>query len=368
MNQRYHSLDIFRGITIAGMILVNNSGNGNYTYAPLKHAHWHGFTPTDLVFPSFMFIVGVAMRFAYKPFNYQLTNDLRNKILKRTGLLFLISYLIFNFPWYNFDISHLRIMNVIQRIALAYCAVSFLVLMVQRKYLSYIAGGALVLYWILMWFGGDRGGEYELLTNFERKIDLLIMGGNHLYHGEKVAFDPEGILSTLPACVNTLLGYIMGTYLQENSEKISGKIVKIAGWGVLLIVLALIWDIVFPINKKIWTSSFVLLTVGIDIIILSVLIWLIDVKGKTGWTKFFHVFGMNSIFAYGLSELIAISFGKIHLADGDGRIALDNWLYWHIFQPVFGNFNGSLAFAIAFVLVCWGVTWILYRRKIFLRV
>jgi predicted acyltransferase len=368
MNQRYLSLDIFRGITIAGMIMVNTSGNSNYTYSPLRHAHWHGFTPTDLVFPSFMFIVGVAMRFSLKPFNYQLTPDLRNKILKRTGLLFLISYIIFNFPWYNFDISHLRILNVLQRIALAFCIVSFVVLKVERKYLPYLAGGILLLYWALMWFLGDRGVEYDLLSNAERKLDLLVLGANHLYHGEGVAFDPEGILSTLPACVNTLLGYLTGIYLQEANENILPRIRKMAVWGIGLIILAMIWDTVFPINKKLWTSSFVLLTVGIDLVILSILVWIIDLKGKTKWTTFFHVFGMNSIFAYGVSEFLAILFNLIPMKEGDGTTSFYDWLYWHIFHPIFGNSNGALAFAVCFVLLCWGFSLILYRKKIFLKV
>ena len=368
MNQRYLSLDIFRGITIAGMIMVNNSGNNNYTYAPLRHAHWHGFTPTDLVFPSFMFIVGVAMRFSLKPFNYQLTPDLRNKILKRTALLFLVSYIIFNIPWYNFDISHLRILNVLQRIALAFCVVSFIVLTVERKYLPYLAGGILLLYWAIMWFMGDRGVEYELLTNAERKLDLLVLGPNHLYHGEGTAFDPEGILSTLPAFMNTLLGYLTGVYIQEANENILPRIRKMALWGIGLVILALIWDTVFPINKKLWTSSFVLITVGLDLIILSILVWIIDLKGNTKWTKFFHVFGMNSIFAYGISEVFAIVFGIIPIKEGEGSMAFSDWLYWHLFHPIFGNANGALAYAVSFVLLCWFFSWILYRKKIFLKV
>lgn len=368
MNQRYLSLDIFRGITIAGMIMVNNSGNGNYTYAPLRHAHWHGFTPTDLVFPSFMFMVGVAMRFSLKPFNYQLTPDLRNKILKRTALLFLISYVIFNIPWVDFDISKLRILNVLQRIALAFCAVSFIVLTVNRKYLPYLAGVILLLYWAIMWFMGDKGVEYELLTNAERKLDLLILGPNHLYQGEGVAFDPEGVLSTLPSLANTLLGYLTGIYIQEAEGKIIQRIRKMVVWGIGLVVLALIWDTVFPINKKLWTSSFVLITVGLDLIILAILIWIIDLKGYSKWTKFFHVFGMNSIFAYGISEVFAITFGIIPMKQGNETITFSDWLYWQLFHPILGNFNGALGYAVSFVMLCWFFSWILYRKKIFLKV
>lgn len=368
MKERYLSLDIFRGLTIALMILVNNSGFGDFTYAPLKHAKWHGFTPTDLVFPSFMFAVGVAMRFSFKPYNYQLTPELRGKIIKRTLLLFLISYLIFNFPYIDFQLSHLRILNVLQRIALAFCAVSFLTLKVDRKYLTYIGSGILLAYWAIMWFFGERGTEYDLMTNAARKFDLMVLGAGHLYHGEGIAFDPEGLLSTLPSIVTTLIGYLTGYYLQESKNERLTKVNKLIAYGFFLITIALIWNLAFPINKKLWTSSYVLLVGGIDLVVLAVLIWIIDMKGKTGWTKFFHIFGMNSIAAYGISELLAISLNKAKVREGDGIISLSDWIYWHVFKPTFGYYNGSLMFAITFVLVCWIFCWVMYKRKIFLKV
>lgn len=363
MKTRYLSLDIFRGITIAGMILVNTSGNGDYTYGPLKHAHWHGFTPTDLVFPSFMFIIGVAMRFSLAPFNYTLTPALRNKILKRTFMLFLISYLIHNFPYVDFSLAHMRIPGVLQRLALGYMFTSFIVLTLPKKYFIYITIGLLLGYWLIM----NIFGNYDETTNAVLYLDRWLLGENHLYGGQGFPFDPEGTLSTMPAVASTLLGYLVGIGIQEAKDKMK-LVFQLAVWGLILVVLALIWNIEFPINKKLWTSSFVLLCAGLDMIILAPLIWIIDIKGKTNWTYFFKVFGMNSIAAYAISELLAIIMYNIPMPEGDAKTDLVGWSYWHIFQPVFGYYNGALAFAIAFVLLCWLPIWIMYKKGIFWKV
>jgi predicted acyltransferase len=363
MKNRYLSLDIFRGITIAGMILVNTSGNGDYTYSPLKHADWHGFTPTDLVFPSFMFIIGVAMRFSFAPFNYTLTPDLRNKILKRAALLFIISYLIHNFPYMDFSLSHMRIPGVLQRLAIGFAATAFIVLTVQKKYLIYITIGLLLGYWLIMFLFGN----YDPTTNAVLYLDRFLLGENHLYGGQGFPFDPEGTLSSIPAIASTLIGYLVGIGIQEAKNK-QNLVFKMAAWGVGLVVIAWIWNMGFPINKKLWTSSFVILCVGLDMIILAPLIWIIDIKGKTNWIYFFKVFGMNSIAAYAISEVLAIALYSIPVTDGSSNTSLFNWIYWHGFQPVFGNYNGSLAFAIAFVLVCWLPIWVMFKKGIFWKV
>lgn len=363
MKNRYLSLDIFRGITIAGMILVNTSGNGDYTYAMLHHAHWHGFTPTDLVFPSFMFIIGVAMRFSFAPFNYTLTPDLRNKILKRAALLFIISYLIHNFPYTNFSLSHLRILGVLQRLAIGFAATAFITLTVPRKYLIYIAIGLLLSFWLIM----AMFGNYDETTNAVLYFDRWLLGEKHLWNGQGFPFDPEGALSSLPAVASTLIGYIVGIGIQEAKDK-KALVIKMVAWGFALVIISLIWHMGFPINKKLWTSSFVLLCAGLDMIILAPLILIIDIKGKTNWTYFFKVFGMNSIAAYTISELLAISLYAIPMADGDAKTSLFSWIYWHVFQPVFGYYNGSLAFAIAFVLVCWLPLWLMYKKGVFWKV
>lgn len=362
---RYLSLDVFRGLTIAGMILVNTPGNGSFTYAPLQHATWHGFTPTDLVFPSFLFIVGVAMRFSFKAYDYRLTPALRNKILKRAGLIFLIGYLVHTFPYYNLNLSHLRFLGVLQRIALCYLGASFLVLWLPPRRLVFVSLGILLTYWLLLSLFGD----YELTTNAVRKLDLRLFGPDHLYHGEGLAFDPEGLLSTFPALVTVVLGYLTGGAIQRTDDK-DKLTVALVLWGLALVVAALVWNLVFPINKKLWTSSYVLLAAGLDLLILPVLIWAIDVKGwKGAWTLFFVVFGANSIVAYAFSEVLAILLWSVPVTEANGfGTSLYEWLYWHAFQPVFGNYPGSLAFALAFVGLCWLVCYGLYRRGVFLKV
>ena len=368
MKNRILSLDIFRGLTIACMILVNNNGNGDFSYAPLKHAQWHGFTPTDLVFPSFLFIVGVAIRQAFRSFDFTLTPSLRNKIIRRTLLLFLINYFIFYFPFTHFDIHKLRYLNVLPRIALSYCFVSFLTLQVNVKWLTKINIGILLGYWLILWLFGDPGVPYELASNAIRKVDLFLFGPDHLYHGNGIPFDPVGLLSTLPAFSTCLFGYQVALFLENKKDKLSDVLINLLTWGIVLVLLALAWNFAFPINKKIWSSSFVLLCAGIDMIILGLVFHLVDVKGKSLWNNFFLVFGKNAILAYGISEIIAIQMGHLMLPSGDSELSSSDWLYWHVFEPLFGKYNGSLAYAVSFVLVCWSICWVFYKRKIFLKV
>lgn len=368
MKTRFLSLDILRGITLAGMILVNTSGNGNFTYAPLMHANWHGFTPTDLVFPTFLFMVGVAIRFSFKSFNYQLTPIVRTKIIKRTAILFLINYLIFYFPFTDFTFEKLRILNVLPRIALSYCAVSFITLSVPAHWLTRINILVLLAYWGIMAFFGDTNAPYELSTNAVLKLDLFLFGPNHLYHGDGIPFDPEGLLSTLPAISTCLLGYQASIFLEKQRAINKSPLVNLFVYGVILIVLALIWDKVFPINKKLWTSSFVLLCAGIDFILIGLLSWWIEAKERNFANTFFLVFGTNSILAYTISEILAIQMWNFTFFDGTQSTDLGSWIYWHFFEPVFGKYNGSLAFALCFVLICWLICYVFYRKKWFLKV
>lgn len=364
MTQRYYSLDTFRGITIALMILVNTAGNGDTTYAILKHAAWHGFTLADLVFPSFLFIVGVAIRFSQKSYNYQLSAPIAFKIIRRTLTLFLISYLIFNIPYIDFDITHLRILNVLQRIALCFCAVSFLALIIKKPVALALVGVLLLIgYWGIMWYFGDPADPYGRHGNAALKVDLAVMGANHLYHGEGYAFDPEGFLSTLPAIVTAIMGYLTGVLISQTNNKLL-VMQRLLMIGLACMVIGLLWNQVFPINKKLWTSSFVVFVGGIDLVILALLIWLIDVQKWTGWTTFFDVFGKNSIFAYAISELLAILSWVFPSADNP----FYPMPFRAVFQPIFGDYNGSLAFAISFVLICWLACYVLYRRKIFLKI
>ncbi len=368
MKSRFLSLDILRGITLAAMILVNTSGNGDYTYGLLKHAKWHGWTPTDLVFPTFLFMVGVAMRFSFKSFNYTLTPSVRNKILKRTLYLFFINYLIFYFPFIDFTWEKMRFLNVLPRIAISYCIISFITLKFSSHWLTRINIGFLLSYWFILLLFGEHGAAFELGTNAVRKLDLFLLGATHLYQGNGIPFDPEGFLSTLPALSTCLFGYQVSLYLEKQRAIGKPALSNLLVYGFILILLALIWNMSFPINKKLWSSSFVLLCAGIDFILIGILNWWIEVKEKHFANTFFLVFGTNSILAYAISEVLAIQLDKIKIPEGDGTTPASNWIYWHVYDPIFGKFNGSLAYAISFVLVCWIICYVFYRKKWFLKV
>jgi predicted acyltransferase len=350
------------------MILVNTSGNGDFTYGPLKHADWHGFTPTDLVFPTFLFMVGVAMRFSFKAHNYALTPLVKSKIIKRTILLFLINYLIFYFPFTDFSFEKLRFLNVLPRIALSYCAVAFITLGFSNQWLTRINILILLSYWAIMYYFGDTGVPYELSSNAVLKLDLFLFGPNHLYDGNGIPFDPEGFLSTLPAISTCLLGYQASIFLEKQRAINKSPLPNLLVYGLILIGIAMIWDKAFPINKKLWTSSFVLLCAGIDFILIGLISWWVETKERPFANTFFLVLGKNSILAYAISELLTIQMGKIEVTEGNGVTDLGSWSYWHFFEPIFGKYNGSLAFAISFVLVCWTICYVFYRKKWFLKV
>jgi predicted acyltransferase len=220
-----------------------------------------------------------------------------------------------------------------------------------------------------MYAFGDAGLWMDISHNAVRKLDLFLFGESHLYHGNvvngvRIAFDPEGFLSTLPAISTCLFGYQVSLYLENQAKENKSALLGLLGWGSTLIIIALIWDQAFPVNKKLWTSSFVLLCAGIDFILIGLLNWWIETKERHFGNTFFLVLGTNSILAYGISEIIAIQLGKYQIQGQSGS----DWLYWHIFEPIFGKYNGSLAYAITFVLVCWGVCWVFWRKKWFLKV
>lgn len=308
------------------------------------------------------------MRFSFKSFNYNLTPRVRTKIIRRTLLLFLINYLIFYFPFIDFSFEKLRFLNVLPRIALSYCAVSFITLSVPTNWLTRINILILLGYWAIMYTFGDSGVPYELSSNAVLKLDLFLFGPNHLYHGNGIPFDPEGLLSTLPAVSTCLLGYQASIFLEKQRAINKSPLSNLLVYGFALIALALIWDKAFPINKKLWTSSFVLLCAGIDFILIGILSWWIETKEKHLANTFFLVFGTNSILAYAISEVLAIQMDHIQMPEGDSTTSLSTWLYWHVYEPIFGKFNGSLAFAMSFVLICWSICYVFYRKKWFLKV
>ncbi|WP_109695024.1 acyltransferase family protein [Chitinophaga deserti] len=373
-NQRFLSLDVFRGLTVACMILVNTPGSWKYVYAPLNHAKWDGCTPTDLVFPFFLFAVGNAMSFAMKKFNTLSNAQVLGKIFKRTILIFFIGLFLNLYPFgrydaeghFNFiDLSNLRILGVLQRIALCYCIAALLIHYLKPKG-AFIASCLILLgYWAVMWFFGGSD-PYSMTGHAGQAIDLAILGESHMYHGEGVAFEPEGLLSTLPAVGNVVFGFMVGDYVQKNRHA-RGMLLKLVLAGSFLIALALLWSTVFPINKKIWTSSYVLYTVGLATLVLSVLIYLIEMKGWQGkGTYFFEVFGKNPLFIYVLSGLLVDTYSYFRL--GENHEGLYSWMYNSIFQPAFGDYPGSLAFALFHVLLLWLIGWWMDRKKIYIRV
>jgi predicted acyltransferase len=368
--QRFLALDVFRGMTICFMIIVNTPG-GPVSYAPLEHARWNGFTPTDLVFPSFLFAVGNAMSFVMAKWTTLSQAQVLGKIFKRTIIIFGFGYLLYWFPYFEYDsnhhlvllpISNTRILGVLQRIALAYMIGSLLIYYLKPRAAVIISIIILLLYWPVMVMFGNSVDPLSLTGNAVLRLDKWLMGDNHLYHGEGLAFDPEGWLSTLPAVGNVVAGYIVGKFLQEKGKTYEGLAkLLLAGFG--LLVIAYCWDLGFPINKKLWTSSFVVYTVGLDCVIISMIIYVVDFLGKTKWTKFFTVFGKNPLFIYLLSEFGASILFVITI----NSKSLYGWIYDNIFQHA-GLYLGSLLFALSFMLFCWLVGYILDKNKIYVRV
>ena len=372
-SQRFLALDIFRGMTVCFMIIVNTPGNGATTYAPLLHASWNGFTPTDLVFPSFMFAVGNAMSFVMEKWAKLSQAQVLGKIFKRTFIIFLLGFLMYWFPFVHFNdqhqlagnpFDHTRVMGVLQRIALGYCFASLMIYYLKPYRVLTLSIVLLLLYWLILLLFGETGDPYNMLTNAGTKFDMWLLGPDHLYHGEGVAFDPEGVLSTLPAITNVTLGWLAGKWIREKGKEYEG-LTKLLLVGVVLVALALAWHPFFPINKKLWTGSFVLLTVGIDCIILAVLIYITDFLQQRKWGYFFEVFGKNPLFIYLLSEVGAILLWFFGV--GENYQPLYSWIFENVFSRA-GMYFGSFLFAISFMLICWLVGYILDKRKIYVRV
>ena len=373
--QRFLALDVFRGMTICFMIIVNTAGSGAVPFAPLLHATWHGFTPTDLVFPSFLFAVGNAMSFSLD--KYRLISDAAflRKIFKRTLLIFLLGYLMYWFPFFRLDaegyvtsapIHNTRILGVLQRIALCYFFASLLIHYLSAKKVVIVSVILLVGYWIILLLFGNASQPFSLLGNASLYLDKLLMGNNHVYHGEKIPFDPEGWLSTMPAIVNVIIGYYAGRFIQKSGRGYD-TLAKLMLVGTLLIFVALCWNMIFPINKKLWTSSFVLLTTGLDLIILSALIYVTEIKAwnQFKWPNFFLILGRNPLFIYLLSELLVVPLDMIRVAPHENLFQRINTMF---FQGITPGAMGSLLFAVCYMLFCWSIGWWLNKKKIYVRV
>ncbi len=364
--KRLMALDVLRGLTIVLMIIVNNPGSWSHVYAPLLHSKWHGWTPTDLVFPFFLFMVGTAMWYSFKKNDHKLDKGMSRKIIRRTVLIFLIGIFLNAFPVYTVELESFRIMGVLQRIAIAYGVASFIVLLFNFRNTVITSIGILLGYWvILLIFGGQT--PFSLEGNIVRNVDLFIFGENHMYGGFGIPFDPEGLLSTLPATVNVLFGFMAGRIIDKNSDKLKA-ISQLVIYGTIFLVVGLIWDFVLPINKPIWTSSYVLVTCGLAGILLAMFIWVIDIKGQQKWAHPLLVFGMNPLFIYVLAGVWARLLNLIKIPNEDGLISLNGWMYNDLLLPWFGPYNASLLFALHLGILFWLIGLWLFRKKIFIKI
>jgi predicted acyltransferase len=367
---RLASLDVFRGMTIAGMILVNNPGTWSAIYDPLEHAEWHGWTPTDLVFPFFLFIVGVSITLALarRAEAGGSQRDLYLKIARRTAIIFGLGLVLAGFPGY--DLSTIRIPGVLQRIAVCYLLASVIFLNTRWRAQAMIAAALLLGYWALIalvpvpGFGAGVLGSKE--GNLAAYIDRAVLGDHIWRHGK--VYDPEGILSTLPALATALCGVLTGHLLRSRRadlEKVSAMFVA----GAAGVVAGWVWNHWLPVNKALWTGSFVLLTAGFALQLLAVCYWLIDLKGYRRWAKPFVIFGTNALALYFLAEFAARLIG-LPLFEGAGgrRVGLQSVIYQNLFASWAAPVNTSLMYALATVLFWLGVMAVFYRKGIFIKV
>ncbi len=363
LKNRYLSLDVFRGLDVALMIVVNSPGNGSTSFSPLLHADWNGFTLTDLVFPTFLFVVGNSMSFSQKKYENMGNGAFFKKVLKRTAIIFLLGFLMYWYPFFDDGqlkpFSETRVFGVLQRIALCYMFASIILHFVKTKTAIWLSVGFLVAYQIILMAFGDL----TLSGNAVLKLDEWLIGANHMYHGEGIAFDPEGLLSTLPAIVNVIIGFLAGKFIQKNGQNYE-TIAKLTMVGFALVFAGLAWDLIFPINKKLWTSSFVLLTCGIDLFAIATLIYFLDMKKAKGWSYFFEVFGKNTLFIYLLSEIFIITLFAI---DVNGE-SLYRWIADNIFISWSGGYMGSLLFALWVMITCWVVGYFMDKKGIYVKV
>lgn len=413
MNQRYYSLDVFRGATVCLMILVNNPGSWGHIYAPLEHAPWHGLTPTDLVFPFFLFAVGNAMAFVMPRLEAAGDAVFWRKVLKRSLLIFAIGLFLNWWPfarWQNGQltangwtwttaegkVTGVRMLGVLQRIAICYLLASVIVYYLKTRG-AFLAGLILLLvYWALCYAFGNPADPYGLAGWFGTPLDLAILNDPHIYHGEKLAgrpyaFDPEGLMSTLPAVVQVIFGYVVGDYILKrtklaaaaegtNTASAVSPLYQILT-GLFVAAMALLlagyaWNLSFPVNKKIWTSSYVVVTTGMAVAVLATLIYFIEIKGVRGWwTRFFDVFGKNALFVFALSAFLPKGLRLIRIPNGintQGEAVYTNpwnFLYDKVYKFVPGDSEiGSLLFALTVIAFMWAVCWWMDKKRIYVKV
>ena len=358
-NDRLVSLDVFRGLTIAGMVLVNNPGTWSSIYWPLQHAQWHGWTPTDLVFPFFLFIVGVSitLAFARRAEDGSVKRDLYLKVIKRAAIIFALGLFLNGFPY--FQLATIRIAGVLQRIAICYLIASLIFLSTKVRTQLLIALALLVIYWFLMtrlaapgYAPGDLSKEGSIASFIDRGIL-----GQHIWRQGKV-YDPEGLLSTIPAVSTTLFGVLTAHWLRSERTRIE-KVVGMFVAGAVCVVLGWAWNSFFPINKSLWTSSYVLFTAGLALQLLALCYWVIDIKGYRRWAWPFEVFGVNAL---------ALFVGTGLMVKLMALVRMQGWIFRNLFLSWASPINASLFYAIAFILIWLLLMYLLYRKRIFIKV
>lgn len=380
MKQRYYSLDVFRGATVCLMILVNNPGSWGHIYPPLKHAPWHGLTPTDLVFPFFLFAVGNAMAFVMPRLEAAGDAKFWRKVIQRTLLIFLIGLFLNWWPfteWHDGSLrfihwvnpsnpnSGIRITGVLQRIALCYFFASVLIYYLKLRKAFYVGLVLLLIYWLLC-FLGNPSDPYSMSGWFGTQIDKDVLGLAHIYKGEKIPFDPEGLMSTIPAIVEVIFGFIVGDYIQKKGktyEMLTGLFVA----GIAMILTGFCWDMVFPINKKIWTSSYTIYTSGLATLTIATMIYMIEFRNvRGGVTRFFDVFGKNALFVFALSAFLPKGLRLIRLEKG---VNPWNFMYEKVYSGIPGDPRlGSLLFALTVITFMWLICYWLDKKKIYIKV
>ena len=383
-SKRLLALDVMRGITIAGMILVNNPGSWGHIYAPLEHAEWNGLTPTDLVFPFFMFIMGVSTYFSLKKYDFRCTSASLWKVIRRAVLIYLIGIAL---AWFgmtvrglfnektlaeaalNFD--RIRLLGVLPRLGICYGIGAICALLIKGRALILTVCAILVIYSVLLICG--NGYDFSD-SNIISIVDHKVLGENHIYRSTigdvSLKFDPEGLLSTLPSVAHMLIGFICGgiiVRIKDNRDRINLLFII----GTCLTFCGFLLSYGLPINKKIWSPTFVLTTCGMASSLLALLIWIIDMKGYKRWSRFFEVFGVNPLFLFCLSGVMAILMGAIkvpYAASESGVTSLQGWIYRVLLVPTFGDETfASLIFAILFVMLNWFIGLPLYKKKIYIK-
>jgi len=392
--ERLLSLDVFRGITIAGMLLVNNPGTWSAIFPPLEHAEWNGWTPTDLIFPFFLFIVGITTHLSLSARRARGDDDsaLVKQILRRGIIIYLLGFAMAMFPFYQwgtiqslpnatawdrivYRIEHVRLLGVLPRIAIVYICAGLLTLRTSLKQQIIIIASLLFGYWFAMTLlpvPGENAIGAQLLNTHDRNLaaylDRLILTTNHTWTGS-VTFDPEGPFSTLPAIATAMLGVIAGTWIARKDKQLLERISGLFAAGAIGMVVGLMWNWSFPINKNLWTSSYVVFTAGMACVTLATVMWIVDYVGVKWWTKPFVVYGVNPIVAFVGSGVLARLIYTLWHVDYQGKsVAIQDAIYQSVFLPWLPARVASLAFALTFVLVWYGILLVLYRRKIILKV